>query len=79
MCGHPGWYWGRFNDAGFAATLAIFLMNPAGWNEAQRFLVVAGCFLAVSLLASVVTSPVAIQTRRSFYQQVVPAGWWPRS
>ena len=81
------WYWGRFNGAGFtagigagfAAALAKFLLTPAGWNEAQRFLVVAGCSLAAALLASVVTPPVATEALWSFYQQVAPAGWWPQS
>jgi Na+/proline symporter len=80
------WYWGRFNGAGFtagigagfAAALAMFLLTPAGWNEAQRFLVVAGCSLAASLAASVVTPPTPMETLSSFYQQVAPAGWWPR-
>jgi solute:Na+ symporter, SSS family len=72
------WYWGRFNGAGFAAALVMFLLTPAGWNEAQRFLVVAGCSLVASLAASVMTPPTPMETLRSFYQQVAPAGWWPR-
>lgn len=80
------WYWGRFNGAGFtagigagfAAALAIFRLAPAAWNEAQRFLVVAACSLAVSVLAALLTAPVPLAASRSFYQRVGPAGWWPR-
>jgi SSS family solute:Na+ symporter len=79
------WYWSRFNGAGFAAgvvggfaaALAIFLFPPDGWNEAARFLVVAGFSLFAALAATVIADPVDHATLQRFYQQVAPFGFWP--
>lgn len=81
------WYWSRFNGAGFAtgvaagflAAIMFFLLPPAGWNEAQQFLLIAGCSLAGSILGSQLTAPVPPDTLRAFYARVAPFGWWPRA
>jgi MFS family permease len=81
------WYWGRFNGAGFAAgVLAGFLaacgwfwLQPAGWNEAQQFLLIAGVSLAGALIVTFATAPVPEPQLRTFYQRVGPFGGWPRA
>ncbi len=80
------WYWSRFNGAGFAigvaagfaAAFVLFRLQPAGWNEAQQFLAIAGTSLAFSLLATWATAPVAADELRAFYQRIRPFGLWPR-
>jgi SSS family solute:Na+ symporter len=81
------WYWSRFNGAGFAsgvvagfaAAVACHLRPPAGWNEAQVFLAVAGLSLAGSILGTLVSAPVPADDLRRFYERVAPLGWWPRA
>jgi SSS family solute:Na+ symporter len=83
------WYWGRFNGpgfawgvaGGFAASLWVALADPqgAGWNEATRFLVIAGVSLVVAVVATLVTRPVEDGVAREFFQRVRPFGFWPRS
>lgn len=80
------WYWGRFNGAGFAAgvtggflaAVACHLRPPAGWNEAQQFIAIAGLSLAASLAGTWLTAPVPTAALHKFYRQVAPFGWWPR-
>jgi solute:Na+ symporter, SSS family len=80
------WYWARFNGAGFsigvmagfAAALALFWIAPAGWNEAQQFLTIAGVSLAASLAATGVSAPVPAGQLRAFFDRVAPFGAWPR-
>lgn len=81
------WYWARFNGAGFAwgvaagfaASLWVALANPqgAGWNEATKFLLIAGVSLVVSVAASLVTQPVPEGVAREFFRRVRPFGFWP--
>lgn len=79
------WYWSRFNGGGFASGIgAGFLtawLTQAGvfgaLNEAQQFLVIAGCSLAGSLVTTLATAPVPRATLQNFYERVRPAGWWP--
>lgn len=80
------WYWARFNGAGFsigvaagfAAALVLFWLPPAGWNEAQQFLTIAGASLAASLAATWLTAPVPGEQLRAFFDRVAPFGTWPR-
>lgn len=80
------WYWARFNGAGFtagiaggfAAAVAFWWLEPAGWNEATRFLAVAGVSLAACLGATGLAAPAPEATLRSFYERVRPFGLWPR-
>lgn len=80
------WYWGRFNGVGFAvgvaggfgAALAFWWVDPAGWNEATRFLGIAGVSLVASLIGTSCSAPVDREALQAFYQQVRPFGWWPR-
>lgn len=80
------WYWARFNGAGFAAGVAagflaaLFLFHspPAGWNEAQQFLGIAGVSLAVSVAATLAAKPVPVAELRAFFDRVGPFGWWPQ-
>ncbi|HLP25158.1 MAG TPA: sodium:solute symporter, partial [Acidobacteriota bacterium] len=79
------WYWSRFNGGGFAGGIGAGFftawLTQAGafgaLNEAQQFLVIAGCSLAGALVATFATAPVPHETLRSFYERVRPAGWWP--
>lgn len=83
------WYWGRFNGlgfawgvaGGFAASLWVALVDPqgAGWNEATRFLLIAGVSLVVAVVATLVTRPVEEGVAREFFRRVRPFGFWPRS
>lgn len=81
------WYWARFNGAGFAtgigagfaAAAAGHLWPPAGWNEAQLFLAIAGVSLAAAMAATFLTAPVPPETLRCFYDRTGPLGWWPRA
>ncbi|MFZ5493788.1 MAG: sodium:solute symporter family transporter [Verrucomicrobiota bacterium] len=81
------WYWARFNGAGFAGGVGVgfaaavggHLRPPAGWNEAQLFLAVAGLSLAGSVVATLATAPVPTDALRRFYDRVAPFGWWPRA
>ena len=81
------WYWSRFNGAGFTAGVAagfaaawwLFRAPPAGWNEAQQFLAIAGISLAVAIVAALVTAPVPTGELRTFYDRVAPFGLWPRA
>lgn len=81
------WYWARFNGAGFtagigagfAAAVAFRLGAPAGWNEAQIFLAIAGISLAASLGVTLSTPPVPDGDLRRFYDRIAPLGWWPRA
>ncbi len=80
------WFWGRFNGAGFAlgtaggfvAALIFALTDPLGWNEVERFLVVAGASAAASVAGALLTAPVPRDVARNFYARVRPLGWWPR-
>jgi SSS family solute:Na+ symporter len=80
------WYWARFNGAGFAVGVAMGFLAavfchvrpPAGWNEAQQFLAIAGVSLGASLLGTLFSAPVPAAALRKFYAQVGPFGWWPR-
>jgi SSS family solute:Na+ symporter len=80
------WYWARFNGAGFAtgiaagflAAVVCHVRPPAGWNEAQQFLAIAGISLAASLAGTMLGAPVAPAVLRKFYDQTGPFGWWPR-
>lgn len=81
------WFWARFNGAGFAigtaggfaGALFFAVVDPAGWNEVTRFLGIAGVSLAASLIGTLATRPVAVETLETFYRQVRPLGWWPRT
>lgn len=81
------WYWWRLNGAGFAAgigggfaaALVLYLCKPAGWNEAQQFLAIAGFSLVVSLAATLLTAPVDQPTLQRFHRQVAPFGLWPKA
>lgn len=81
------WYWARFNGAGFAggvgagfaAALGAHLFPPAGWNEAQLFLAIAGVSLIGSVAVTLATAPVPPETLRRFYDRISPFGWWPRA
>jgi solute:Na+ symporter, SSS family len=80
------WFWGRFNGVGFAggviggfaAALYFSLADPAGWNEATRFLAIAGISGLVSVGSTFATVPVDREHLQTFYDQVRPFGWWPR-
>lgn len=79
------WYWSRFNGAGFAGGvgagfLVAWLTQTGAFgsrNEAQQFLVIAGCSLAVSVVATFAAAPVPRAILQTFYEKVRPAGWWP--
>jgi Na+/proline symporter len=79
------WFWARFNGAGFAAGVAggfgaalfFWLADPAGWNEATRFLAIAALSAVASIAGALTTAPVEDAVLRSFYHQVRPFGWWP--
>jgi solute:Na+ symporter, SSS family len=83
------WYWSRFNGpgfawgvaAGFAASLWVALADPqgAGWNEATRFLLIAGVSLVVAVIASLATRPVEERVAREFFRRTRPFGFWPRA
>jgi len=81
------WFWSRFNGAGFAmgtaggfaAALFFALSDPAGWNEASRFLMISAVSAFASVAAALLTSPVPEAAAREFYQRVRPLGWWPRA
>ena len=83
------WYWGRFNGpgfawgvaGGFAASLWVAVADPqgAGWNEATRFLAIAGVSLVVAVFATLVTRPVEDGVAREFFRRVRPFGFWPRA
>ncbi len=80
------WYWSRFNGegfaagivGGFAAALYFSLVDPAGWNEATRFLGIVAVSACAALVGTMMTTPVATTTLRAFYEQIRPWGWWPR-
>lgn len=80
------WYWARFNGQGFAAGILggfvvawyFSVADPAGWNEATRFLGIAGASALVAVVGALLTSPVPAGTLQRFYQQIRPWGWWPR-
>ena len=80
------WYWARFNGAGFtvgvgsgfAAAVALRLHPPAGWNEAQLFLAVAGLSLVGAVGVTFLTPGTPMETLRRFHDRVGPFGWWPR-
>jgi Na+/proline symporter len=79
------WFWARFNVAGFAigivggfvAALFFWQADPAGWNEATRFLAITGVSLLASFAGALATPPVDAAVARSFYDQVRPMGLWP--
>lgn len=79
------WYWARFNGAGFAAgigtgfasALLFHLHGMEAWNEAARFLAIAGLSLAGSLAGTFLAAPMPPDALRRFYDQVAPFGWWP--
>lgn len=81
------WFWHRFNGEGFTAGIAggflaalyFSLADPAGWNEATRFLGIASFSALVALLATWWFPPVDETTSRAFYDRIRPSGWWPRS
>ena len=78
---------GGWKSAGFAGGIAVGfvaavggrLSPPAGWNEAQIFLAVAGLSLVGSITATLAAAPVPADTLRRFYDRVAPFGWWPRA
>ena len=79
------WFWARFNGPGFAvgvaggfgAALFFWLADPAGWNEATRFLAIAGLSAVASIAGTLATAPVGDAVLRSFYRQVRLFGLWP--
>ncbi len=81
------WFWGRFNGfgfaggvvGGFAGALYFSLIDPAGWNEATRFMAIAGVSGLASVLVTFATGPVDRAQLQTFYAQVRPFGWWPRA
>ncbi len=81
------WFWARFNGAGFAlgtaggfvAALVFALGDPAGWNEATRFLAIAAVSAVASIAGALATAPVPEVSALEFYQRVRPLGWWPRA
>lgn len=81
------WFWARLNGAGFsigivagfAAALAVHLLDPLGWNEAQRFLAIVACSLGGALLGTYAAPAVPEDTLRDFHSRVGPSGWWPRA
>lgn len=80
------WFWARFNGfgfaagivAGFAAAAWYALVPVAGGNEATRFLVIAGCSAAMSIVVTLCTAPVPPLRLARFYAITRPMGWWPR-
>jgi SSS family solute:Na+ symporter len=81
------WFWARFNGPGFAigiaggflTALCFWLVDPVGWNEATRFLAIAGVSAIASFIGTIATSPVQPDVLRNFYEQVRPLGFWPRA
>jgi len=79
------WFWARFNGPGFAigvaggfgAALFFWIADPAGWNEATRFLAIAGVSTIAGVAGALSTSPVDGEVARRFYEQVRPFGLWP--
>jgi solute:Na+ symporter, SSS family len=79
------WFWGRFNGAGFAAgigggfiaALYFSLVHPDGWNEATRFMAIAGLSGLASVLVTFMTPPVDAEQLKTFYAKIRPFGWWP--
>jgi len=79
------WFWSRFNGAGFTAGIAggfaaacvVWRLDPTGWNEAVRFLGVAGASLVASLAGTWLGAPVPEPVLREFYARVRPLGLWP--
>jgi hypothetical protein len=66
---------------GFAASLWVALADPqgAGWNEAMRFLFIAGVSLVVAVVDTFMTRPVEEGVAREFFRRVRPFGFWPKS
>jgi solute:Na+ symporter, SSS family len=81
------WFWGRCNGEGFSGGIFVgFLVawgfawaDPAGWNEATRFLAIAACSAVGTVVVTWLTPPVEEARARAFYEQVGPFGWWPRA
>ncbi|MCF3649333.1 sodium:solute symporter family transporter [Synoicihabitans lomoniglobus] len=81
------WYWSRFNGPGFAAGIAggfatalfFSLIDPAGWNEATRFLAISVVSAVAAIAVALNSAPVDPDQLRRFYEQVRPFGWWPRA
>lgn len=79
------WFWMRFNGpgfalgiaGGFAAALWFSLTDPAGWNEATRFLAISGVSAVVSVVGTYLTRPVDRAHLQAFYQRIRPFGFWP--
>jgi len=81
------WYWGAFNGEGFAAGIAggfmaalyFSLADPSGWNEATRFLGISVVSAVAAVLGKQGGPPVDPVVQRTFYEQIRPAGWWPKA
>jgi Na+/proline symporter len=79
------WFWSRANGigftvgiaGGFAAAAWFAFVEPAGWNEATRFLAIAASSLAATLVATRATPPVSEEVLRHFFRRVRPFGLWP--
>lgn len=79
------WFWMRFNGqgfaigvaGGFAAALWFSLSDSSGWNEATRFLAIAGISGLASVVGTLVTRPLEDQQLKHFYDKVRPFGFWP--
>lgn len=79
------WFWMRFNGVGFAtgilggfaAALWFSLTQPDGWNEATRFLTIAGWSALASVFGTYCSRPVDLEHLQTFYRRVRPFGFWP--
>ncbi len=76
------WYWWRMNGIGYAfgALAGIILSLAALFSQNTPiyilFPVICGASLATSILATLLTRPVDIQTLTKFYITVRPFGCW---
>jgi len=79
------WFWMRFNGVGFTtgilggfgAALWFSLARQEGWNEATRFLAIAGWSTLASVAGTYFSRPMDVGQLQVFYKRVRPFGLWP--
>lgn len=77
------WFWWRFNGQGYAsgilvgivASIAVarFFGNVSSYITFSSLLLISG---ATSIIVTLLTQSVGIETLKEFYKRTKPAGWW---